>query len=51
MDLNRTEVSGKKLALFFLEDIMLKTIGHMLLGFITGGLWFLYLLIRYITKK
>jgi len=28
---------------------MLKVLGHMTLGFLTGGLWFVYLLVKHIT--
>jgi hypothetical protein len=29
---------------------MIKVMGHMILGFLTGGLWWIYLGIRYITR-
>lgn len=28
---------------------MMKVLGHMLLGFLTGGLWFVYLLVKHVT--
>lgn len=29
---------------------MIKTLMHIAFGFLTGGLWFVYLIVRFITK-